>query len=170
MKKITILVELPTTITIASMGDLFSIITQFSYFKPHSMFVRIESNDINREIKIIIYHNPFNSNFTFQKLSTHFMYLRDNIFLLKQIKNIDTNIGIIIKRDDDYNRNPEYVMNKIEKYYNLPKGSLNINTNRREIVEKRQIAHFISKQAGYSLSKIGEIIGHRDHATVLHSC
>ena len=58
----------------------------------------------------------------------------------------------------------------IEDYYDLPKGSLQLNTRKREIVFARQMCHyFMSKQKKYTLKKIGRLCGNRDHATILHS-
>jgi chromosomal replication initiator protein len=49
---------------------------------------------------------------------------------------------------------------------------LQVKTRKREVVEARQICHYLSKNTipklG-SLSKIGERFGNKDHATVLHS-
>lgn len=44
-------------------------------------------------------------------------------------------------------------------------------SRKREIVQARQIAMYLSKKhTENSLSRIGEIIGKKDHATVLHAC
>ena len=44
------------------------------------------------------------------------------------------------------------------------------NTRKREVVEARQICHYLSKYKNLgSLSSIGERFGKKDHATVLHS-
>jgi chromosomal replication initiator protein len=41
----------------------------------------------------------------------------------------------------------------------------------RELAQARQIAMYLAKcHTKHSLSSIGELIGKRDHATVLHAC
>lgn len=44
-------------------------------------------------------------------------------------------------------------------------------SRKREIVQARQIAMYLAKKhTEYSLSRIGEVLGRKDHATVLHAC
>jgi chromosomal replication initiator protein len=45
------------------------------------------------------------------------------------------------------------------------------NSRKREIVQARQIAmYFAKKYTKDSLTNIGNVIGKRNHATVLHAC
>jgi chromosomal replication initiator protein len=54
------------------------------------------------------------------------------------------------------------------KFFDVEKAQL--NTRRREVVEKRQILHYFAKNyTRESLSCIGRYFGNKDHATVLHS-
>jgi regulator of replication initiation timing len=65
----------------------------------------------------------------------------------------------------------EEILQIIEDYFNLPAGSIQLNTRKREIVQARQIAMFFSKSlTKHSLTSIGTQIGQKDHATVLHAC
>ncbi len=81
-----------------------------------------------------------------------------------------------------------HIKQTVEDYFNL---NIDINTRRREVVQARQIAqHFTLKllgtkrrggwivdttgkgsgyKRGLSLAYIGEMIGNKDHATVLHA-
>ena len=44
-------------------------------------------------------------------------------------------------------------------------------SRKREIVQARQVAMFLSKKyTDHSYSLIGNLVGKRDHATVLHAC
>lgn len=62
------------------------------------------------------------------------------------------------------------IIKEIESYFDLHKGSIQINTRKPEIKEPRQIAHYFAKEyTDLTLSKIGDLIGKKDHATVLHS-
>ncbi len=55
-------------------------------------------------------------------------------------------------------------------YYNLPEELYQSKTRKREFAQARQIAMYFSKiYTKASPSKIGELIGARDHATVLHA-
>ncbi|MFA5297856.1 MAG: helix-turn-helix domain-containing protein [Lutibacter sp.] len=64
-----------------------------------------------------------------------------------------------------------FIIKTIENYFNLPEGSIQIKTRKREVVQARQIAMFFSKNlTKSSLASIGSQIGHKDHATVLHAC
>ena len=65
----------------------------------------------------------------------------------------------------------QIICRTVEEYFNLPEGSIQIKTRKREIVERRQIAMYFSKKLTMSsLSFIGSQIGKKDHATVLHAC
>lgn len=63
------------------------------------------------------------------------------------------------------------IINLVCKEYNIPSESLNIGTRKREIVEPRQVSHFFAHYFYPKLSyrQIGEAIGNKDHATVMHS-
>lgn len=62
------------------------------------------------------------------------------------------------------------IQDEIEKYFNLPSGSIQRKTRKREIVMARQLAHWfaLDRKIG-SLTYIGLNLGGVDHATVLHS-
>ncbi len=63
------------------------------------------------------------------------------------------------------------IKNKVSNYFKFPDGLIDKKTREREIVVKRQIAHYLSKKLTKdSLATIGKIIGSVHHATVLHSC
>ena len=69
-------------------------------------------------------------------------------------------------------------INTIEKirdivcdYFSLSVEAISTKSRKREVVQARQIAMYLSKQhTKNSLASIGEAIGQRDHATVLHAC
>ena len=57
------------------------------------------------------------------------------------------------------------------KYYNLEVKDIQTKSRRRDVVQARQIAMYLArKYTRHSLTAIGEMIGNRDHATVLHAC
>lgn len=56
-------------------------------------------------------------------------------------------------------------------YFSLSVDAISTKSRKREVVQARQIAMYLSKQmTKNSLSSIGDLIGQRDHATVLHAC
>lgn len=56
-------------------------------------------------------------------------------------------------------------------YFALSVDAISTKSRKREVVQARQIAMYLSKQlTKSSLAAIGDVIGKRDHATVLHAC
>lgn len=65
----------------------------------------------------------------------------------------------------------DYIIRIVCLYFNVPIEMMQSNTRKREIVQARQIAMYFSKKlTKESLATIGNKIGDKDHATVLHSC
>ena len=64
----------------------------------------------------------------------------------------------------------DYIQKIVCTHLNLPVESLRSKTRQREIVQARQIAMYFAKNhTTKSLSHIGNAIGGKDHATVLHA-
>ncbi len=56
-------------------------------------------------------------------------------------------------------------------YFSLSVDAISTRSRKREVVQARQIAMYFSKQmTKNSLSSIGNLIGQRDHSTVLYAC
>lgn len=65
----------------------------------------------------------------------------------------------------------EMIRDRVCEYFNLPVDAILTKSRKMEVVQARQIAMYLSKQMTQkSLSAIGQCIGKRDHATVLHAC
>jgi len=65
----------------------------------------------------------------------------------------------------------EKIRDVVCEYFSLSIDSISTKSRKREVVQARQIAMYLSKQlTKNSLSSIGFTIGQRDHATVLHAC
>ena len=65
----------------------------------------------------------------------------------------------------------DYIQKIVCDYFNIHIEQLKSKTRKREIVQARQIAMFLSKNyTKLSLASIGAQIGGKDHATVLHAC
>ena len=69
----------------------------------------------------------------------------------------------------------EVTIDKVQKtvcdYFNITKDTLLSKSRKRQIVQARQIAMYMSRTlVGCSLSIIGTELGGKDHATVLHAC
>jgi chromosomal replication initiator protein len=65
----------------------------------------------------------------------------------------------------------EKIRDTVCDYFTLSVEAISTKSRKREVVQARQIAMYLSKQhTKNSLASIGETIGQRDHATVLHAC
>ena len=65
----------------------------------------------------------------------------------------------------------ERIRDVVCDYFSLSVDAISTRSRKREVVQARQIAMYLSKQlTSNSLSSIGSLIGKRDHATVLHAC
>jgi chromosomal replication initiator protein len=69
----------------------------------------------------------------------------------------------------------DVTIDKVQKvvceYFNITRDDLLSKTRKRQIVQARQIAMYMSRNLiNCSLSTIGAEIGGKDHATVLHAC
>jgi len=65
----------------------------------------------------------------------------------------------------------EKIRDAVCDYFTLSVDAISTKSRKREVVQARQIAMYLSKQyTKNSLASIGEAIGKRDHATVLHAC
>jgi len=65
----------------------------------------------------------------------------------------------------------EKIQNIVSDYFNIDLKSIHSKSRKREIVQARQVTMFLSKKyTDYSYSHIGNVVGKRDHATVLHAC
>lgn len=75
-------------------------------------------------------------------------------------------------REDNEEVSMEKVQQSVCEYFKISKDELVSKSRKRQIVQARQIAMYLCRNliANCSLSAIGNEIGGKDHATVLHSC
>ncbi len=65
----------------------------------------------------------------------------------------------------------ETIIDSVCKHYEIEKESLHAHSRKRNVVMARQVAMYLAKKyTGASCSKIGTLIGKKNHATVIHSC
>lgn len=65
----------------------------------------------------------------------------------------------------------DYIQRVVSDYFQISIEELQSKTRKRHVVQARQLAMFFSKKyTKTSLASIGDQIGKRDHATVLHAC
>jgi chromosomal replication initiator protein len=65
----------------------------------------------------------------------------------------------------------EYIINIVCEYFKISPEQMALNTRKRQVVQARQIAMFLSKKySNASLASIGQQCGKKDHATVYHAC
>ncbi len=93
------------------------------------------------------------------------------------INNTDIDIALakkIVGNFSDYEERTitiDDIIKKVSDYYGVEAESINTRSRKREVVLVRQVAMYLSKKyLDMSTSKIGQYIGKRDHATVLHAC
>ncbi len=65
----------------------------------------------------------------------------------------------------------ETIISKVCAHFNLDESVIQTKSRKREVVQVRQLAMFLAKKhTELPTSKIGLLIGNRDHATVIHAC
>lgn len=80
--------------------------------------------------------------------------------VISRIVNITTKVNTV-----------EKIRDVVCEYFSLSIDAISTKSRKREVVQARQIAMYLSKQlTKSSLASIGNTIGQRDHATVLHAC
>ena len=63
------------------------------------------------------------------------------------------------------------IIEKVCQHYQVDTSTIHTKTRKREVVQVRQVAMYLAKKhTETSSSKIGQMIGNKDHATVLHAC
>lgn len=63
------------------------------------------------------------------------------------------------------------IISTVCRHFGLDTSAIHTKSRKREVVQARQIAMYLAKQnTELSTSKIGTLIGNKDHATVLHAC
>jgi len=63
------------------------------------------------------------------------------------------------------------IINQACEHFKFEESALHSKSRKREVVQARQVAMYLAKKhTDISASKIGHLIGNRDHATVLHAC
>jgi chromosomal replication initiator protein len=76
-----------------------------------------------------------------------------------------------IKMEKKNNITLEKIQNVVSSYFKINITEIHSKSRKREIVQARQVTMFLSKKyTDHSYSHIGNMVGKRDHATVLHAC
>lgn len=65
----------------------------------------------------------------------------------------------------------DHIIDAVCKHYEIDQAVIHTKSRKREVVQVRQMAMYLAKKhTDSSSSKIGQLIGGKDHATVLHAC
>jgi chromosomal replication initiator protein len=65
----------------------------------------------------------------------------------------------------------EQILDTVCQFFNVEQKMVSSKSRKREFAQARQISMFLSKKlTDQSFSRIGLLIGKKDHATVLHAC
>lgn len=66
---------------------------------------------------------------------------------------------------------PESILEKVEDYYNVPKGGLKKTRRNKTLVLPRQVAMYLIRElTEFSLPEIGRFFGSKHHTTILYAC
>ena len=80
----------------------------------------------------------------------------------------------VIKRAvkvDDHPLTVDEILETVCNHYNVSASAVNSKSRKRELVLARQISmYFAQKYTKMPSSRIGKLVGGRDHSTVIHSC
>lgn len=82
-------------------------------------------------------------------------------------------LAVLVEGNDGENSTPEprHILETVTAYYGLSTGSLIGKLRDRKTALARQIAMYLIREHGqYRLSDIGDMLGGRDHTTILHGC
>lgn len=72
---------------------------------------------------------------------------------------------------DEEKLSVEIIEEEVCRYYHLDKNTLHSRSKKQEVARARQVAMFLSKKhTDKSYAYIGEVMGNRNHATVIHAC
>ena len=72
---------------------------------------------------------------------------------------------------DEEKLSVESIEEEVCRYYHLDKTTLHSRSKKQEVARARQVAMFLSKKhTDKSYAYIGEVMGNRNHATVIHAC
>ena len=80
----------------------------------------------------------------------------------------------IIKRAVKVDNHPltiDDILEKVCRHYNVPQQHVFTKSRKRDYVQVRQVSMYLAqKYTKMPASRIGQLIGNRDHSTVIHSC
>jgi chromosomal replication initiator protein len=80
----------------------------------------------------------------------------------------------IIKRAVKVDNHPltiDEILEKVCRHYNVEQHQVFSKSRKRDLVQVRQVSMFFAqKYTKMPAGRIGQLIGNRDHSTVIHSC
>ena len=90
-------------------------------------------------------------------------------------RDVDLELAQRIVKKVTHNENKPVTVDDIIRavctHYGLEPSAIHTKSRKRDVVQARQVAMYLAKNyTDFSTAKIGNLIGNRDHATVLHAC
>ena len=80
----------------------------------------------------------------------------------------------VIKRAVKVDNHPltvDDILEKVSRHYNVEVQQVSGKSRKRDLVQVRQVSMYLAqKYTKMPASRIGHLIGGRDHSTVIHSC
>ena len=72
---------------------------------------------------------------------------------------------------DNHPLTVDEILEKVCKHYNVEQRQVSGKSRKRELVIARQVSMYLAqKYTKMPASRIGKLVGGRDHSTVIHSC
>ena len=72
---------------------------------------------------------------------------------------------------DDKPLTVDDILEKVCAHYNVTTAQINSKSRKRDYVVARQVSMYLAqKYTKMPASRIGRLVGNRDHSTVIHSC
>lgn len=101
----------------------------------------------------------------------------DSLMAYSIVYNSDIDMRLaerVIKRAvkvDDEPLTVDEILEKVCEHFNVTTAAVNSRSRKRDIVVARQVSMYLAQKfTKMPASRIGKLVGGRDHSTVLHSC
>ncbi len=125
------------------------------------------SREIINYIASVIKNNIRELEGALNRIIAHFE-LTKSLPDIDTVKNILSSITTNIKKGII---SPKQIIKEVAEFYDIDINDITGNSRRKELVIPRQIVmYLIREETNASFPSIGEVVGGRDHTTVMHAC
>ncbi|MBQ0030140.1 MAG: chromosomal replication initiator protein DnaA [Paludibacteraceae bacterium] len=137
--------------------------------------VEQENLDISDEVIDLIASNCSGSNRELVGILTSLLAHATLVNAVIDVELAKTVMGLIgntpQKKEAEHTIDLNQIKEAVCNYYNVGVDDIQTKSRKRDVAQARQVAMYLARKlTKKSLSTIGQEIGNRDHATVLHAC